>query len=164
MKKVLLPFFFAGSIISSVTGYASFVPTTPTKETSSASVPNGEVVPGASAPSREQVQDAMKDFNSLSRSEKKSKIKEFKKVIKTFKEDRKAGKDTDTNIILQVLIALFIPPLAVYLHEGETNSKFWISVLLTVLGLLIFGFAGILFLGTLPSIVYALIVILGNSK
>ncbi len=108
------------------------------------------------------IQDGFKAFKSQSHKEQRLKMKEMKRVLKAFKEDKKAGKDVDTDLILQVNLGLFIPPLGVYLHEGEANNKFWISILLTLLGLLIFGFAGVLFLGTLPSIIYALIVILGN--
>jgi len=43
-----------------------------------------------------------------------------------------------------------LPPLAVYLHEGVINSKFWISLLLTLLF-------------WLPGVIYALIVILGDK-
>ena len=86
----------------------------------------------------------------------------MKKAIKEFKAEKKAGGDISTNTLLLVIISLFIPPLAVYLHEGATNNRFWISVLLTVLGLVLFTFGGVLFLGTLPAIIYALIVILGS--
>ena len=108
------------------------------------------------------LQEAMKEFNSLSKQEKKSRMKEMKKAIKQFKADKKAGKEVSTNTLLQIILAIFIPPLAVYLHEGEINNRFWISVLLTILGYLLFGFAGVLFLGSLPGIIYALIVILGG--
>ncbi|HEX8462348.1 MAG TPA: YqaE/Pmp3 family membrane protein [Segetibacter sp.] len=108
------------------------------------------------------VPEAMKEFKSLSKAEKKSRMKEMKKAIKEFKAAKKRGDEVSTNTLLLVLVALFIPPLAVYLHEGETNNRFWISVLLTILGLVLFSFGGVLFLGTLPAIIYALIVILGN--
>jgi uncharacterized membrane protein YqaE (UPF0057 family) len=109
------------------------------------------------------IQEAMQEFKDLSRREKKSRFKEMKKVIKEFKAEKKAGSDVSTNTLLLVLLAIFIPPLAVYLHEGETNNRFWISVLLTILGLVLFGsIGGIIFLGTLPAIIHALIVILGN--
>lgn len=108
------------------------------------------------------IQEGLKEFNSLSRHEKKSRFKEMKKAIKEFKEQKKAGGEVNTNTLLLVLLALFIPPLAVYLHEGEINNRFWISVLLTILGLVLFNFGGVLFLGTIPAIIYALIVILGS--
>lgn len=108
------------------------------------------------------MQEAMKEFNNLSNHEKRSRFKEMKKAINDFKANKKAGQEVSTNTLLEVLLAIFIPPLAVYLHEGETNNRFWISVLLTILGYLLFGFAGILFLGSLPGIIYALIVILGG--
>jgi uncharacterized membrane protein YqaE (UPF0057 family) len=108
------------------------------------------------------VQEAMKEFKSLSRHDKRIRIKEMKKALKQFKADKREGAEISTNTLLKVIIAIFIPPLAVYLHEGEITNRFWISVLLTVLGYLLFGFAGVLFLGSLPGIIYALIVILGG--
>ncbi len=113
-------------------------------------------------PSSDELKDAMKELKNLKRSEKKSRFKEMKKALKKMVADKKAGDDVSTNTLLLVLISILIPPLAVYLHEGETNSKFWIDVLLTIIGYLLFGFAGIFFLGSLPGIIYALIVILGD--
>jgi uncharacterized membrane protein YqaE (UPF0057 family) len=111
----------------------------------------------------ERVQKSMEDFKSLSKREKRSRLKEMKKAIKEFRAKRKAGDDVSTNTLLLVIIAILIPPLAVYIHEGDINNKFWISVLLTILGYVIFGFAGILFLGSLPGILYALYVILAGG-
>lgn len=114
-------------------------------------------------PSVKSIQEAMKEFNSLSKRDKKKKIKEIKKAIKQYKAEKKEGDEVSTNTLLLVIIAILIPPLAVYIHEGETNNKFWISVLLTFLGLLVFGFGGIFFLGTIPAIIYALYVILSGG-
>ena len=118
------------------------------------------VVTVSREPAAQTIEQGLKEFNSLKKSEKKSRLKEMKKAIKQFKEDRKAGKDVDTNLLLLIVLSILIPPLAVYLHEGEINARFWISVLLTILGYLLFGFAGIFFLGSLPGIIYALIVVL----
>jgi uncharacterized membrane protein YqaE (UPF0057 family) len=123
---------------------------------------NSKPAADSTTPAVENMRGAIKEFNSLSKSEKKSRLKEMKKAIKEFKAAKKRGDDINTNTLLLVIIALFIPPLAVYLHEGETNNRFWISVLLTILGLVLFSFGGVLFLGTLPGIIYALIVILGS--
>ncbi|MEZ4800109.1 MAG: YqaE/Pmp3 family membrane protein [Flavobacteriales bacterium] len=35
--------------------------------------------------------------------------------------------------MLLVIIALLLPPLAVYLSEGAINTNFWISLILTLL-------------------------------
>ena len=114
-------------------------------------------------PSSLSIKEAMSAFNSLSKHEKRSKIREIKKAIKQYKAKKKEGADVSTNTLLLVIIAILIPPLAVYIHEGELNNRFWISVLLTILGYLIFGFAGIFFLGSLPGIIYALYVILSGT-
>ena len=46
------------------------------------------------------------------------------------------------NKILKIIIALFIPPLAIYLHEGKITTNFWIDLVLWVL---LFGIGGIIF-------------------
>lgn len=153
MRKKLLLFSFP--LLIAYPSVTSFAAKASKDVTEAASAVTPEPVIGS-------VQEAMKEFNNLSNHEKRSRFKEMKKAVKAFKADKKAGQDVSTNTLLEVIIAIFIPPLAVYLHEGEINNRFWISVLLTILGYLLFGFAGILFLGSLPGIIYALIVILGG--
>ena len=96
------------------------------------------------------VKAAIENFKSLPRKERKEKVKLAKKEIKAFNAAKKAGKEADTNTLLLVILAILLPPLAVYLHQGEINNKFWISLLLTLLF-------------WLPGVIYALIVILGNG-
>ncbi len=93
--------------------------------------------------------DAFKAFKSLSRAERRERIRAAKDEIKAFKEQQKAGQ-ASTNTLLLVILALLLPPLAVYLHEGVINSKFWISLLLTLVFFI-------------PGVIYALIVILGHG-
>ncbi|WP_207955362.1 YqaE/Pmp3 family membrane protein [Segetibacter sp. 3557_3] len=145
MKKNL--FILLLSCMVAGQGYSAFV-TEPKAETEEVSVnPNAET----NVPAMDAVKSAMKDFKALSRHERKEKISEAKKQIKAFKEQKKAGAEPNTNTLLLVLIALFIPPLAVYLHEGVINNRFWISLILTLLG-------------GLPGIIYSLIVVLGPPK
>ena len=94
------------------------------------------------------IQAAMNDFKNLSKKERKERLKEVKSKVREFKSEKTAGMEPSTNTLLLVILALFIPPLAVYLHQGEINNKFWISLILTLL----------LFL---PGVIYALITILG---
>ncbi len=54
----------------------------------------------------------------------------------------------DTDTLLLIIIAIFISPLAVYLHEGSWNTTCWINLLLWLLFIL-------------PGFIHALIVILG---
>ncbi len=94
------------------------------------------------------VENAMKEFKSLSRHERKERIKEAKKVWKQYKKDKHAGKDEgDTNKALLIILAILLPPLAVGLHEGEVNKRFWIDLILWLIFIL-------------PGIIYALVVIL----
>lgn len=124
------------------------------------------VVPASSVliepdPAKAKAREAIEAFKKLPSKEKKARLKEAKKEIKAFKKAKRAGKETDTDTLLLVIIALILPPLAVYLHQGETNNKFWITLLLFVLGVL-GGFLFSWFL-LLAAIVYALIVILGGA-
>jgi uncharacterized membrane protein YqaE (UPF0057 family) len=104
----------------------------------------------SSGPSKEEVNNAVKEFKSLPKSERREKMKEVKQAVKDFKKNKKKSGDADTNTLLLVILAILLPPLAVYLHEGEINTKFWISLLLTILF-------------WIPGVIYALIVILGNG-
>ena len=91
----------------------------------------------------------MEAFNNLSKAERKEKIKELKKELKVFKAAKKAGNAPSTNTVLLVILAILLPPLAVYLHEGVINKRFWISLLLTLLFFV-------------PGVIYALVIILGD--
>ena len=92
-------------------------------------------------PAPAAVSSAVDEFKSLSKHERKSRIKEAKKVLKEYKADKRAGRDTDTSMLLLVILAILLPPLAVYLKEGEINSRFWISLILTLL----FWIPGVIF-------------------
>ncbi len=98
-------------------------------------------------PDAKTVNEAVSAFKSLSKREKKAKLKEVKKVVRDFKAAKKAGAEPSTNTLLLVILAILLPPLAVYLHEGAINGKFWLSLILTLLF-------------WLPGVIYALFVIL----
>lgn len=98
-------------------------------------------------PDAKTVDEAVSAFKSLSKREKKAKLKEVKKVVRDFKAAKKAGAEPSTNTLLLVILAILLPPLAVYLHEGAINGKFWLSLVLTLLF-------------WLPGVIYALFVIL----
>lgn len=92
------------------------------------------------------VNDAMSQFKSLSRVDRKAKLKEVKSLMKEYKAN-KATATGSTDKVLLAILAILLPPLAVYLHEGTTNSTFWISVLLTLLF-------------WIPGVIFALITVL----
>lgn len=94
--------------------------------------------------------EALEEFKSLSKQERKLRLKDAKSIYKQYKADKKAGKATDNNTLLMAILCVLLPPLAVYLHENEFNGKFWLSLLLT----LIFW---------LPGVIYALLVIFGEA-
>jgi uncharacterized membrane protein YqaE (UPF0057 family) len=106
--------------------------------------------PVSTEPDAVTVKAAVKEFNSLSKIDKKERVKEVKIAVKKFNAEKKAGKEPSTNTLLLVILALLLPPLAVYLHQGEINSKFWISLILTLLFFI-------------PGVIYALIVVLGDG-
>lgn len=132
MKKMIILSILSAFILStSLNSFALIIPVTePTAETIKS--------------------EAIREWNSLSGKEKKERIKEVKKEIKNFKKEKRNGADPDTNTLLLVIIAIILPPLAVYLHQGEINNKFWISLILTLLF-------------WLPGVIYSLIVILGGA-
>jgi len=111
----------------------------------------------------------------------KASLQQAQEIMKTNQADRKAGKtvsreakkqerqalrkvlkearaaEADDQRILEIILAILLAPLGVYLHEGTTNDKFWISLALWVAGVGLFWI--IPFIGLLPAIVYALLVV-----
>jgi uncharacterized membrane protein YqaE (UPF0057 family) len=93
------------------------------------------------------VKNAVAAFKGLSKKDRKARIADAKQLMRNYKTE-KAADDVSTNTLLLAILAILLPPLAVYLHENEINNKFWLSLLLT-------------FLFWLPGVIYALIVVLG---
>lgn len=85
------------------------------------------------------------------RAYKRQQRKDIKQALKDYKKDKKAGKDISEGGLLLIILAILLPPLAVYLYTGEIGNKFWISVILTLLV-------------WVPGIIYALLVITDNAK
>jgi len=112
--------------------------------------PAGNPAPAVGTPDAGTMKSALADFKNLSRKERKERIQEVKKELKAYKASKKSGNEPSTNTLLLVILAILLPPLAVYLHEGEINTKFWIDLILTLLFFI-------------PGVIYALIVVLGNS-
>ena len=105
--------------------------------------------PGNSEVPMPSVKDMVRSFKSMPRAERKSRLKQVKQELKTLKAQKKAGAEPLADRTLIIILAILIPPLGVYLHEGEINSKFWISLLLTLLF-------------WLPGAIYSLLVVLGE--
>jgi uncharacterized membrane protein YqaE (UPF0057 family) len=125
-----------------------------------APVSHGAIVvpaPPTSTPAKEPdaatINAAFEEFKSLSNKEKKARFKELKKELKAYKKAKKKDSDISTNTLLLAIIAILLPPLAVFLHQGEINTKFWISLLLCFLAIVTF------FLWIIP-VLYALLVVL----
>jgi len=104
------------------------------------------LVPGSTEPNPATVKAAFAEFKSLSKREQKLRVKEAKKQLKVFKNEKKANKSANVEMWLLIVLAILLPPLAVYLHQGEINGKFWLSILFW-------------FLFIIPGIVYALLVV-----
>ncbi|MEP6513213.1 MAG: YqaE/Pmp3 family membrane protein [Parafilimonas sp.] len=101
---------------------------------------------------KEKMNEATAEFKNLSKHDRKERVKDAKKAWKQYKQDKRSGKDDEpsTSTVLLVILAIILPPLAVYLHEGTINNKFWIDLILTLLFFL-------------PGIIYALIVVLSKA-
>jgi uncharacterized membrane protein YqaE (UPF0057 family) len=98
---------------------------------------------------------------SAARTEARAARQEKKAARQSLREQlRKALAAADEELVLLIILALLLPPLAMYLYEGDFTTRFWISLLLTLLGAgLIIGWSGI---GYLPAVAYTLYVILAG--
>ena len=162
MKKIATQF-LALLLMVSVSASSSLAASVPVSVPSStqpatepstqpAAEPAAAVSSTKSEPSSEEVKSALDEFKNLSHKEKKSRMKEAKKLFKEYRAAKKARSDDDAKLILLAILAILLPPLAVYLKEEAFDVKFWISL---VLMLLVF-FTFVLWL--VPAI-YALLVV-----
>lgn len=147
MRKLILPLFFILSVLAGTQKAAAV-----------------SVVPSTEPLTEEQkavAKSAFEELKSLPKKERMSKLKQARQAIRDYKAAKKAGKDVDTNTLILVILAILLPPLAVYLHEQEVNSKFWITLLLFLLGLAgAFLFSWLLIFA---AVVYALLVVIGAA-
>ena len=143
MKKITTRLLFLFMILSTIVpAYAATV-----------SEPAAPGTAKTENPPKESVDEALKDFRNLSRKEKKAKFKEVKKAIKEYRAMKKEKRDDgDVTLLLLVILAILLPPLAVWLKEGEINVKFWISLVLSLLVFLLWPL-------WLIAIAYALLVV-----
>lgn len=151
MKKIATRFLLLllmGTIsVTSLTA-ASVPATEPVAATEPASVPAA-----TKAEPSETIKSAVDEFQNLSKQEKKSRLKDVKKALKEYKKAKKEGKsDDDAKLILLVILAILLPPLAVFLKEEEFNYKTVLALVLCLLA--IFTFA----LWLIP-VLYALLVV-----
>ena len=93
--------------------------------------------------------ESIADWKNMSRKEKRAKRKTLRKQLKKFKKDKKKNRAADDTTILLVILAILIPPVAMFLFEDGITNRFWISLLLTILFFI-------------PGMIYTLIVILGD--
>lgn len=92
-------------------------------------------------------------------SQKTKKIIKFVEKTKQKQSSSKGG-DSDVKLILLVILAFFISPLAMYLADGQTDIWFILDLILYLLWFSIF-FVGNLYLTGLAAIVIALLRIFG---
>jgi uncharacterized membrane protein YqaE (UPF0057 family) len=154
MKKIATRFLL---LLMMVSVSATSVPAAslPATEPVAASEPVSEPTPATTKaePSPETVKSAVDEFNNLSKAEKKSRLKEAKKAFKEYKKMKKEGMtDDDARLILLVILAIILPPLAVFLKEGEFTYKTALALLLCLLAI-------ISFVWWIIPVLYALLVV-----
>ncbi len=90
-----------------------------------------------------------------------NKKKTLKKQTKQQPKNKSPGSDVE--LILLVILAIIIPPLAVFLYE-EASTRFWIDLILALLGwgFLAWILPGFVFIGGLAAIIYALLIVTGT--
>ena len=92
----------------------------------------------------------------------KEQRRSFRKAVREqFRQMRHGSSSSDVELVLLVIIALIIPPLAMFLYDGEASSRFWISLVLMLLAIPLWGALGALALAA--SVIYTLYIILSES-
>lgn len=86
------------------------------------------------AETREKIQEmSRKEKRELRREIRKLKLADYTKDLPVY-ENLDVAQDRRGEVnILALVFAFLLPPLGVYLHQGEINNRFWISVILSLL-------------------------------
>jgi len=107
--------------------------------------------------------NSQNQLTNISPTRKNKKEQLTKKIVSVKKQLTKQSPiDSDVMLIILVILAIFLPPLAVFIFE-EVTTRFWIDLILWLVGI---GVAGIIFgsglaaLGGLIAIIYALLIVL----
>jgi len=101
--------------------------------------------------------DKIKKAASTAKTETSTTVAEENKVVTT-EQENSAAPASDVPLWAYVVLALLIPPLAVYLKQGLTNI-FWIDLILFLLGYGLFSFSLYLWGASLAAVVIALLVV-----
>ncbi|MDX2249055.1 MAG: YqaE/Pmp3 family membrane protein [Bacteroidia bacterium] len=97
----------------------------------------------------------------MEKAHKKAMRKEARKaMIKQLFSRDQASEDLDP--IILILLAIIIPPLAVYLYDGDATNRFWLNLVLFLLGYGALGFLGFYYFGGLLAIIHALLIVTGT--
>jgi uncharacterized membrane protein YqaE (UPF0057 family) len=88
---------------------------------------------------------ALAEFKGLSKKEKKLRVKDAKKQWRLLNKKKNSNKE-EVDMAVLIILAILLPPLAVYLHQEEINYHFWLSLILWCIILI-------------PGIIYALLVV-----
>ena len=138
MKKITTQFLALLFMVSvSVSSASAASLPAPAAESVPVSQPAGNTTKADPDPAT--VQSALDDFKNLSKSEKRSRMKDVKKALKEYKaERRKAHMDDDARMILAIIFAILIPPVGVIIKEQELTINFWIALALCLLSIITF--------------------------
>ncbi len=116
----------------------------------------------ATLPKSETSTITPEEYQELSKKEKRKVRREIRKDLrKQLKEIRK-DKTSDEETILLAVLAVLIAPLAIFIHDGDASNRFWFTFLLWVGGLILGAILNLWLLFMIPSIAYALTVILSE--
>ena len=89
-----------------------------------------------------------KELRKQERKEKRETRRQFRQQIKEWFKNLRGTMADD--LLLLIIVAILLPPLAMYLYEGSATNRFWISL---VLWLLFY----------VPGLIYTLYVILSEN-
>lgn len=90
----------------------------------------------------------------------KHRLSRFKDFFKSRPIPQKTGNggDADANMIIMILLCIFLPPIAILIHEG-VGTPFWLDLILWLIGGVwffgVYGNVGFLWILGLIAIIYA---------
>jgi uncharacterized membrane protein YqaE (UPF0057 family) len=107
-------------------------------------------------PTKVKIARSIKKLQSESVNQQVPEISKLSHVKQALKAAKKA--DSSVGTLILIILAILVPPLAVFLYYMELNAQFWLNILLVVLAVVLWPISNLLILA---AVIHALMVVLG---
>lgn len=118
------------------------------------------------APQQETTLEGKSTNKKLERKAKRQQRKELRRMLKDqIRAAKASGAASDAEFVLLIVLAILLPPVAFFIHDGGASTRFFLSLGIFLGGALlaILGLGALAGIAALANVIYALYVVLTEA-